>query len=297
MTARRSPARIAPGERLRRAFARRDHLRTGRQTGGLERAGHDVPLRRGVSRRHQETSTTVTCDEVRNIHGAPSVKEDGLERLAGADSHPGVAAIDHFFAGATRRADAERGAGELGDFADGRYEFELVREENSVGVEMKRTGVVKGARGECSVTVRKRVRLMRSGTVRVEYELVPDGDLDVLFAPEWNLSFLTPDEEWVTFHVGGGEGSGLRKKANVDGVDSMTVDDRLRGQRVSVSCAPPAGVWTWPLDTASHSEGGLERVFQGLTLLTRWPVRARRGERVCFEVEFEFSRLSGGQPT
>ncbi|MCK4409218.1 MAG: DUF1926 domain-containing protein, partial [Candidatus Eisenbacteria sp.] len=130
------------------------------------------------------------------------------------------------------------------------------------------------------------------GRVRVEYDLTPDGDLDVLFAPEWNLSFVTPEKKWVSFHVDDAEGSGLRKKVTLDGVGAMRVDDRLRGERLSISCEPAAGVWTWPLDTASRSEGGLERVFQGLTLITHWPVKARRHERVSLAVEFAFSPLS-----
>ncbi|MFH1689613.1 MAG: alpha-amylase/4-alpha-glucanotransferase domain-containing protein [Candidatus Eisenbacteria bacterium] len=235
---------------------------------------------------------SIECEKVRNIHDVPVAKEDGLTYLAGADSHPRVAAIDHFFARGARRSDIESGVGELGDFAWSSYEFELVRREDSVGVEMKRFGAVQSAGAACPVTLEKRVWLTGSGTVRVEYDLVPDGELDVLFAPEWNLSFLTPDREWVSFHVDGQEGSGLRQKKNLDGVTAMTVDDRLRGQRVSVSCEPAAGVWTWPLDTASHSEGGLERVFQGIALVTRWPVRAGRGERLSFGVEFEFPRLS-----
>jgi hypothetical protein len=72
----------------------------------------------------------------------------------------------------------------------------------------------------------------------------------------------------------------------------MRVDDRLREERLSISCEPAAGVWTWPLETASRSEGGLERVFQGLTVFTHWRVRGRRGARVSFAVEFAFSPLS-----
>jgi alpha-amylase len=239
-------------------------------------------------------SCAADCEEVRNIHGVPKVKEEGLERLTGSDSHPGVAAIDHFFGRDARRQEVESGAGELGDFADGSYEFELVRRDGSVGVDMKRAGAVKCRRGVCPVTVEKRVRLTGSGTVRVEYDIVPDGQLDALFSPEWNMSFLTPDKEWVSLHVDGEDGSGLGRRMSLDGVDALTIEDRLRGERVSVSCTPPAGIWTWPLETASHSEAGLERVFQGITMLTHWPVRAGRGERVSFGVEFAFSRLSVG---
>ena len=191
-----------------------------------------------------------------------------------------------------RRSDVENGLGELGDFTDGTYDFELARVDGSVGAQMRRTGAVTSGGSVCPVTIEKRVCLTGEGTVRVEYDLVPDGELDALFAPEWNLSFLTPDKEWVTLRVDDGDGSGLRKKQNVSGVGAFTVEDRLRGQRVRVTCTPSAGLWSWPLDTASHSEGGLERVFQGLTLITHWPVRAASGQRVSFAVEFEFSRLS-----
>ena len=232
------------------------------------------------------------AEGVRNIHDGLRAKEKGLARLTCSDSHPGVAAIDHFFAPDVKRAEVEAGGAELGDSAWGGYQFELGRRNGSIGVEMSRTGVVTSGEGVCPVLIEKRVWLTGEGRVRVEYDLTPDGDLDVLFAPEWNMSFLTPAKEWVSFHAGDANGGGLRKKRTLDAVDTMRVDDRLRGERLVVSCEPAVGVWTWPLDTVSRSEGGLERVFQGLTLITHWPVRAERGERTSFAVEFAFSPLS-----
>ena len=229
---------------------------------------------------------------VQNIHDGLNVKEEGLAGLACSDSHPAVAAIDRFFAPDVKRAAVEAGGAELGDSAWGSYEFELGRRNGSIGVEMNKTAVVTTGGRECPVTIEKRVWLTDGGKVRVEYDLTPDGDLDVLFAPEWNLSFLTPEKEWVSFHVGDAEGDGLRKKRTLWDVGAMRVDDRLRGERLSISCEPAAGVWTWPLETASRSEGGLERVFQGLTLVTHWRVRGGRGARVSFAVEFAFSPLS-----
>jgi len=227
-----------------------------------------------------------------SIHDGLNVKEEGLARLACSDSHPAVAAIDHFFAPDVKRAEVESGGAELSDSAWGSYDFELGRRKGSMGVEMSRTTVVTAGGRECPVRIEKRVWLTDGDRVRVEYDLTPDGDLDVLFAPEWNLSFLTPEKEWVSFHVGDAEGSGLGKKMTLCDVGAMRVDDRLREERLSISCEPAAGVWTWPLETASRSEGGLERVFQGLTVLTHWRVRGRRGARVSFAVEFAFSPLS-----
>ncbi len=156
---------------------------------------------------------------------------------------------------------------------------------------MSRTGTVTAPGRECLVLIKKRIWLTGGGRVRVEYDLTPDDDLDVLFAPEWNLSFLTPEREWVTFHADDTDGSGLRRKKSLNAVGAMRVDDRLRGQRLSICCEPAAGVWTWPLDTASRSEDGLERVFQGLTLVTHWPIKIGGGESASFAVEFGFSPL------
>ncbi len=227
-----------------------------------------------------------------NIHDGLNVKEKGLGELTGSDSHAAVAAIDHFLAPGIKRAEVEAGGGELGDSAWGAYEFELGRRNGSIGVEMSRTGIVTVAGGECRVLIKKCIWLTDEGRVRVEYDLTPDDDLDVLFAPEWNLSFLTPEKEWVSFHADDTDGSGLRRRKTLKAVGAMRIDDRLRGQRLSVSCEPAAGVWTWPLDTASRSEGGVERVFQGLTLVTHWPIRVGGGQRASFAVEFEFSPLS-----
>jgi alpha-amylase len=129
--------------------------------------------------------------------------------------------------------------------------------------------------------------------VRVEYDLLPDGALDSIFATEWNLSFLTPDKEWVTLSADGEDGAGLRRRRSLSSVGALSIEDRLRGRRVDIRFEGPAGVWTWPLDTASHSEGGLERVFQGLTLVAHWPTRASAGERRRFALELGCSGLDG----
>ena len=249
--------------------------------------------------RHDEAyhdGLTPDCDtacegDVRNIHDGLVVKEKGLERLVGVDAPPAVSAIDHFYAPGVKRGDVEGGAAELGDFAWADYEFELSRSEGAVGVWMGRTGRVTTGEGDCSVTLEKRVWVEPSGVVRLEIDLVPDGELDAVFASEWNLSFLTPDRDWVTLSPDGCVAGGLRLRRALEGVKRLSIEDRLRGQRLDVAFSSAAGVWTWPLDTASHSEGGLERVFQGLTLVAHWPAKASRGERLSFRMELGSSPL------
>ena len=49
----------------------------------------------------------------------------------------------------------------------------------------------------------------------------------------------------------------------------------------------PAARLTWyPVETVSNSEGGFERVYQGSSLLFRWPVTLAPGEARAFTVHF-----------
>ncbi|MFH0964552.1 MAG: alpha-amylase/4-alpha-glucanotransferase domain-containing protein, partial [Planctomycetota bacterium] len=49
------------------------------------------------------------------------------------------------------------------------------------------------------------------------------------------------------------------------------VDEYLRIE-VILRPDPPAAVWTFPIWTVSSSEGGIERIFQGATVVLSWPL-------------------------
>ena len=227
---------------------------------------------------------------LRSIHDGVVAKEKGLERLVAGDVRARAAAVDRFLPADARPADVRRAR--AGEGADSRCAFRLARQDGSVGVVM-RADTVAECGGRWPVAVEKRVRLVAPGGVSVEYTLTPGTDLDVLFTSEWNLAFLTASKEWVAMRVGGGKRLSLAAEHAFEGVGSVVVEDRLRGESVRLACEPDATVWSWPLETASQSEGGLERVFQGLTLVTVWPLRAAAGEPVNFTVRFSALPLEG----
>ncbi|MBN2566229.1 MAG: DUF1926 domain-containing protein [Candidatus Eisenbacteria bacterium] len=231
---------------------------------------------------------------VKSIHAGMTVKERGLSRLARGDAHPRWAAIDHFIGPDTectarKWRDTEWADIERGDFAWSPYLFEGAIRESAVGVTMRRLGTVTDGTRDCGVELLKSVWLDSEGTVRVEYEITPELDIDLVFAPEWNLAFLTGAPEWVSMCGGDGKKLDLRETLTLDGVNTLEIADRIRGQRLGIGCRPSATMWTRPLETASQSEGGLERVFQGLNVVILWPVNAHRGQRSCFGVTIRSS--------
>jgi alpha-amylase len=228
-------------------------------------------------------------DGVVSIHDAVTVKEGGLAKLTAADELPRRAAIDRFLPPGTRRHELDRcAARDLSDFADGRHEFAPCRADGAVGVSMRREGSL-GEAGAC--VVEKNVWLDPEGSVRVEYRIRPSGSIDLLFASEWNLAFLTDDVEFVFVESGRSGPVSVGARTTHDGGEGIRITDRLRRVRLLIEPEPACPIWAYPLETASQSEGGLERVFQGGTFVPVWRLDLEAGGEARLAVRFGAERL------
>lgn len=205
---------------------------------------------------------------VASIHDALAVKDEGLSRLFVPDERPRRAAVERLLPPRTRRHELERGeASDLADLAGGRYQFEPRRVDGAVGVSMWRKALLEEA-GECAIE--KDVWLDCAGAVRVDYRFRPSRAVDVLFATEWNLAFLTDNREFVFVEAGDSGPVPVGARTTHDGAAGLRITDRLKGVVLTIETEPACPVWAYPLDTASQSEGGLERVFQGTTFVPVW---------------------------
>jgi hypothetical protein len=205
-------------------------------------------------------------------------REQGLERFAVRDPLPRGAAIDRFLEPATARSALESGeAKDLGDFAAACYDdFAPSREERGIGVVMRRRGRV----GDVTVELKKKICVEPSESVGVEYELTPEGRLAAAFTCEWNLAFLTGCGDYVRFRLPDGETFAGDARMSLGEVSLLRFEDDLRGAKMALAFDPPCTVWAYPLETASQSEGGLERVFQGTTVVAVWNLSLARDETV-----------------
>jgi alpha-amylase len=204
---------------------------------------------------------------VENIHGAVRAKEKGLERLARPDRTPRRSAVDRFFAPGTCAGGAASEPADAASFAGARYGFGLARENGAVGVVMSASGEVALPGGPRRVTLRKTVWLAPDEAVRVEHEVAGDGPLDAVFASEWNLAFLTGNPEYVFAEEAQGGRRSLSEPFVLGGETELRIVDLLGAQVVSLKAEPAASFRVAPIETASQSEGGFERVFQGVAVL------------------------------
>jgi alpha-amylase len=198
---------------------------------------------------------------VQSIHDLVAVKSHGLEDLMNYDRHPRMTFIDHFLAEDTTLDGLQRGRyDERGDFAAGAYE--LV--ESAPGrVKLRRSGNVSGR----PVTVEKTITL--DGSVLAAHWRV-EGEGSVFFAPEINLTLLAGDAPDRYYRVVGKELADRRLASRGESDGPLELVNDWDKFLVRVSAEPATALWRHPLETASQSEGGFERTYQGSVILPAW---------------------------
>jgi hypothetical protein len=226
-----------------------------------------------------------------SIHSVVVSKDVGLADLAGGDGYARRGGVDHFFAsGASPSGLGELAKIEAGDFVGGRYEFRPGREDGTVRVTMRRGGSIKIGDGARPVWLEKTVSLRPDETVRVDYSMTAEEDIETVFGSEWNLAFLTDNPDLVFLEAGDSERLNVGRSHRLEEASGVVVTDLLRGEIIRLQLGTPARVWVWPLETASQSEGGFERIFQGITIVPNWDMTLRRGEAREVSVSLEFAR-------
>ncbi len=226
-----------------------------------------------------------------SIHDAVVAKEDGLADLAVGDIVPRVAAIDHFFPESCTLGDMLR-PDEIDLLtATGRRWAFTVRENGGnaeVAMEEQLTLPSGDDAIECALT--KTVR-NDGERLTVDYKVSPNASSGLLFSSEWNIALLTGIADYTTLRMADGETVSAEAAHSLEGVSALTIEDRLRGAKVTLSFEPATEVRVQPLQTASQSEGGFERVYQGLSFFPVWGFEPE-ADLVC-SVTLEWETLEG----
>jgi hypothetical protein len=208
-------------------------------------------------------------------------KQEGLERMVRYDASRRKSLVDHFWDVAATAAQVEEGAApERGDFAGGVYEASIRRNPGRIQVLLARAGNAWGI----PFTLAKAVTLEAgSRTLEIAYKLegLPR-DFRQHLAVEFNFAGMPAGAAGRFFHDAaptahrrslGGLGSRL-DLADARGLG--LVDDWLGIDAVFAFGEPTngaaTGVWTFPIESVSQSEGGFELVHQSVVVMPHWLV-------------------------
>jgi alpha-amylase len=212
-------------------------------------------------------------DGVSSIHDRVVFKQEGLDQQVVYDSHPRKSLIDHFYdPSATVDQVATGQATERGDFVQGQYTARIRRNPERVQVMLSRAGHV----GDVPVTITKGVTLAAgSSSLEIAYlleNLPPNQPLH--FAVELGFAGLPAAADDRYFYAADHEVLGdLGQRLDLTNASSLGLVDQWLDIDLCLSLDRPGGIWTFPIQSVSQSEGGFELVHQSTVVLPHWIVR------------------------
>jgi alpha-amylase len=224
-----------------------------------------------------------------SIHDRVIFKQAGLEQRLQYDRWPRKSLLDHFYdVGANLHSVSRGEATEHGDFTQGVYESKIRRSAERVQVQLTRLGNVAGR----DVRVTKGITLTAgSPTLEIAYllENLPP-DLAVHFSVEFNFSGLPAGADDRYFHDGHGNRLGqLGKQLDLSEAGGLHLVDEWLGIDVGVEFNRPTGLWAFPVETVSQSEGGFELVHQSVAVQPHWLIKPDASGRWSVTIQLSAS--------
>lgn len=226
-----------------------------------------------------------------SIHDAIVAKEDGLADMAVSDLVPRVAAVDHFFPESCTLVEMLRPDEiDLLPATGRRWGFRVRESDGTAEVSMQERLTFPSGDDAIECDLSKTVR-SDGERLRVEYQVSPNSSSGFVFSSEWNIALLTGIAEYTTLRTADSETVSAEAAHSLERVSALTIEDRLRGAQITLSFEPATEVRVQPLQTASQSEGGFERVYQGLSFFPVWGFEPET-ELIC-SVTLEWKTLEG----
>ena len=245
--------------------------------------GYHQKILNQVSKNGPETSKGI-----KSIHDIEGTRVEGLDKMLIYDSYSRNALMDHFLdPSVTIKAFSTLQYKEIGDFLQTPYSFEVLRDKDRIKIHLSRTGVV----GSSSQVNLSKTLTIHSGEtlVNVIYtiENQSDGPVNAIFGVEFNFNLLAGNADDRFFQMDGRmpEKSHLGSFGASKGIEQVTLTDRSVGLEIGIHADQKADLWRFPIETASNSETGFEKVFQSSVVLFHWPLSMTEGNTQTYNLD------------
>jgi len=211
-------------------------------------------------------------DGVASIHDRVVFKQEGLDKRLQYDAHARKSLLDHFYdEDATAEAVAAGTATERGDFLGGIYEARIRRGRQRVQVQQSKEGNAWGHPLRITKTV-----TLTAGSPSLEIVYLLENlprERTLHFGVEFNFAGMPGGADDRFFHDADGTRLGqLSARLDLGEMDSLGLTDEWLGIDVRLGLSRPSGIWTFPIETVSQSEGGFELVHQSVVVQPHWHV-------------------------
>jgi alpha-amylase len=227
--------------------------------------------------------------------GQPQFKQTGLDQQLQYDSYLRKTLIDHFYEpGVTDEQVAAGQAKELGDFVQAAYEHQVENQHDGIALKMSRAGCV----SETAIRVSKAIRASVGASglwIRYVLEGLPvrNEKTGLHFAVEFNFAGMAAGADDRYFYDSDHRRLGqLQTHQDLRDATAIGLVDEWLGLDVSLMLSRPGGIWAFPIQTVSQSEGGFELVYQSTAVLPHWLVEPDENGRweVTVDLKLDVSR-------
>jgi 4-alpha-glucanotransferase len=244
---------------------------------------------------HHEAGEQPAPDVPRTIHDIVTSKEPGLAQLLHYDLHERRSGMVHLLPAGTPAGSepfVKVRYEDLGDFAEGGYVLDEMTDDS---VTARHAGTIRAAGVDHSIEVVKTYRISGTRlepvlelTVGVANTAAGGKPVVVDLAVEWNLNLLGGGHNPSAWYE---TPDGARSPHDVAGElrssDLIAFGTDYEGVRIDATAQPAAALSWYPVETVSNSEAGFERVYQGSSLLFRWPLELAPGASDTRTMRFE----------
>ena len=210
---------------------------------------------------------------VASIHERIVFKQPGLDQRVQYDGYLRKSLLDHFYDNEASLSAVVGGqAMERGDFLVGPYEARVRRNPDRIQVLLTRQGNAWGQ----PLKITKGVTV-EAGSSVIEVAYLIEGlpaNRTFHFGVEYNFAGLPSGADDRYFYDGQQTRLGqLGRKLDLQGSNSLNLVDEYLGIDVGLKFSQPTGLWTFPIETVSQSEGGFELVHQSVCVIPHWMVQ------------------------
>ena len=246
--------------------------------------------------RKGETVVAGEEGKLETIHTARvRVKEKDLHEKLFYDWYRRSSFIDHFLHPDTTVDDFYRCQyGEVGDFVNQPYSYEVEESEGHLTLKLTRDGRVWCDEHLAPLRVEKRVEAAASSTdLKATYTLTNTGKeaVSVWFGVELNFAILGGDGPDAYYVLPDQENAALASKGQWEDVNNLRVISQMLGMEIELGFGRPATLWRFPIETISNSEAGFERVYQGSCLLSHWRISLPPGQNWQIELQLRLREV------
>ena len=221
-----------------------------------------------------------------------TLKQQGLDRLLVYDRYPRKALVDHFYPLDVTLNDLVGGLDmERGDFVTGAYLARIQRETRRAAVVMERPGRA----GSHTIRIRKTIEVSAGNPQLIVSYVLEDLPREecLHFAVEINLAAMAGHAEDRYYSDPTGTKLGmLDSRLDLPHSSGLTLTDQWLDLSVGLTWSQAAGLWCFPIETVSQSEGGFEAVYQSSAVLPHWHVTADDQGRWELQIKWSFDRAN-----